>query len=643
MSEKEQSEITVLHLDQDGNITETTTERRNSKNTERRETSEEEEENYVSQYRLTDFPEPDFVGEYRLGTDQNQYYSAVNCEGTIIRLNDSVLVLTDEKQNIRKDFMYCAKIMKFWRTPEDKRIAKVNWYWRREEVPPDSRNFLLQRELLLSEKTDEIPVDSIKMPITVYDSPEPLGTDANKTSEVLTNVFFCNRAFLVSRHEFIALSTINRLMKQAEDYVENVEGTSPYDLARAKLQLNYVRTVAGRKLERIRLKEAIKSFLNRKGLGACLYISGVPGTGKTLCVKEVMKELAKDQLDAEIPEFDFYEVNCLRYDTPKEIFVDMWYQMAGEKLNSIAAQKALNDVFTNDPPHSYIILLVDEVDVLLTTLQNELYCLLEWAGMPRSYFIIICIANLMDLDQRLKPKLASRFGKSSVKFYPYKASELQDIINSRVGELDVFEQPAIEYCSKQIANFGGDARKALEACKRAIDLIPAENQIAQQQELPVAEGESEDIQDKINEENKDQTTKPKRKTKVTLTDMVQTIRELQATRSLSIISKLSDNQQIFLAALLMDMRITGRSIVPLRDVCKRHRTIQTQLLVKPALTQQMILVLANQLIEMHIVKTIKDKYATENSTIALMCMEHDAIIALNKNPKLENFVTKPGK
>ena len=168
-------------------------------------------------------------------------------------------------------------------------------------------------------------------------------------------------------------------------------------------------------------------------------------------------------------------------------------------------------------------------------------------------------------------------------------------------------------------------------------------QVAEKQIVEMATNIEKKCKNQINEENKDQTTKPKRKTKVTLTDMVQTIRELQATRSLSIISKLSDNQQIFLAALLMDMRITGRSIVPLRDVCKRHRTIQTQLLVKPALTQQMILVLANQLIEMHIVKTIKDKYATENSTIALMCMEHDAIIALNKNPKLENFVTKPGK
>ena len=612
------------------------------------ETSEEEqspsrdgETQEISSLRLTEFPEPDFIGESRLGTDQNQYYNAINSENSIIRVNDSVLILTDDKQNIRKDFMYCGRIMKFWRTPEDKRLAKVNWYWRREEVPVESRTFLLHRELLMSEKTDDIPVDSIKCTITVFDSPEPLGNDANKPSETLTNVFFCNRGFLVSRHEFIALSTMMRLMKQAEDIVENVDGTSKYDLARAKLQLNYVQSVSGRKQEMDKIADTLQRFLLQNGRGACLYISGVPGTGKTLCVREVMKRLAREQLEANIPQYDFYEVNCLRYENPKELFVDMWYQMAGEKLNAAAAQKALNDVFMYDPPHSYIVLLVDEVDVLLTNLQNELYCLLEWVGLPKSYFIVVCIANLMDLDQRLKPKIASRFGKTAIKFYPYKASELNDIITSRVGDLGVFEKPAIEYCSKSIANFGGDARKALEACKRAVDLIPAENVEQQQQTLPEAEGESvlSEIKEKSEKDKeKEKKSSQKKKTTVTLNDMVQTIRELQATRALSLISKLSENQQIFLTAMLMDMRITNRSIVPVRDVCKRHKIIQQQLLVDPQLTPQMMLVIANQLIEMHVIKGIKDKFVNENSTMALMCMEHDALVALNKNPKLEKFV-----
>lgn len=565
--------------------------------------------NEVSSLRLTEFPEPDFVGEGILGIDGNTYYQKIDCEGTPIHINDAVLILTDDKQYIRKDFMYCGRILRFWRTPDDKRRCLINWYQRREEVPQESKPFLLQRELLLTEKTDTIPVDSIKTTIKVYESPEALGPIANVPVEVLTDEFFCNRGFLVSRLEFVALSTITRLMKQTEDVIERVEGFSKYDMAKARLQLSNVQSVAGRVNEIDKISKTLVRFLNQKGRGDCLYISGVPGTGKTLCVREVMKQLARDQLNADVLEFDFYEVNCLRLESPKEIFVEMWRQMAGEKLNSIAAQRALNDVFTNDPPQNYIILLVDEVDVLLTNQQNELYCLLEWAGLPKSHFIIICIANLMDLDARLKPKLASRFGKTAVKFYPYKYDELKEIINSRVGELDVFEDSAIEYCSKQIANYGGDARKALEACKRALDLIP--------------------------ENNCDNNGQLK---KVALSNMTATIRELQATRSLTLLSKISEQQQIFLTAFLMDMRLTTRTVIPVRDVCRRHKIIQSQLEVKFPISQQAMLVIANQLVEMHIIKGIKETNVHENSTITLMCMEHDALQALNKEERFARFI-----
>ena len=75
MSGQDKDEITVLHLDEDGNVKETTKEKKVKEYSEQEE--ESEGENYVSKYRLTDYPEPDFIGEYRLGTDQNQYYNAV--------------------------------------------------------------------------------------------------------------------------------------------------------------------------------------------------------------------------------------------------------------------------------------------------------------------------------------------------------------------------------------------------------------------------------------------------------------------------------------------------------------------------------------------------------------------------------------
>lgn len=556
----------------------------------------------VNDFLLTDFPEPEMLGEGMLATDGSTYFQSILSEGNKINVNDSVLILTDDKQEIRQNFTYCGRIIKFFRTKDGQNLAKVNWYWRREELPIDAQSFLLQRELLLSERTDIIHTDSIKIKITVHSSPEPLGKDANKESEVLTDEFFCNRAFSTSRHEFIALSTMNRLLKQSEEMLANVEGATKLELAKAKLQLNFVHEVSGREAEIEKIMDKLCQFLLKNGPGDCLYISGVPGTGKTLCVREVMRRMAQEQLDANVAEYDYYEVNCLQLESPKDIFVEIWYQMSGEKLNATASRNALNEVFLLDPPLTYIILLVDEVDVLLTNQQSELYCLLEWSNLNKSRFILICIANLMDLDSRLMPKLASRFGKNSVKFFPYKHNELQNIINARVQDLDLYEQSAIEYCSKQISNIGGDARKALEACKKCLDMLQNEDE------------------------------------KVNLDKMIASIKELQSTRALNLLNNLSMVQQIFLVALLQDMKVTSRTIVPVRDIIRRQLVLITQSKAIQPVSQQVLLHVGNSLVEMKVIKCIKETYMTANTSITLQCMEYDIKNVIKKNPLLSSYV-----
>ena len=53
----------------------------------------------------------------------------------------------------------------------------------------------------------------------------------------------------------------------------------------------------------------------------CMYISGVPGTGKTATVKGVAQHLQKAADQGEIPPFKFIELNGMQLTEPSQAFV----------------------------------------------------------------------------------------------------------------------------------------------------------------------------------------------------------------------------------------------------------------------------------------------------------------------------------
>lgn len=548
--------------------------------------------------KQSDFPEPKFEGEGQLGVNGYRYYKKATIDGNSYQIGDSVLILTDEV-----DDTYIGKIVDMYVDRENNSIVKVLWYSRRYEFEKEAQRYIMQRELVLTEWSDEIPLDSIKSKCIIYDSPEPLGDDANKKHDSLTNTFFCNRGFIRQRQEFVALSTLNRLIKQTAMVVETVSGETKFDMARARLQLNFVTNVAGRQKEIDYVEKTLTGFLKRGGLGGCIYLSGVPGTGKTLVVREVMRRLASKELEGELPEFQFYEINCLRFESPREIYSELWKMLNYETVNPTTAQRALNDIFTTETSPFYIVVLVDEIDVLLTPQQNELYCLLEWSSLPNAKFIVIAVANLMDLESRLKPKIASRMGRSSIKFFAYKYEQLYEIIESRISDLDAFADSAIVLCARSISGNGGDARKALETCKRAIDLRKNRNDIVQAK------------------------------------DMSNALKQVQSIQAKEIINQITYFHKIFLTALLQAIKIGQKSSVPLREIIDRSLKISRQLNF-PTIPNYQFNLIANQLITMNIVKGNKDGPVNASSSISLQTFDQELIFHLEKSEELKQFLPK---
>lgn len=55
----------------------------------------------------------------------------------------------------------------------------------------------------------------------------------------------------------------------------------------------------------------------------CMYISGVPGTGKTATVHEVIRSLQQAAEQEEIPSFRFIEINGMKMTDPHQTYVQI--------------------------------------------------------------------------------------------------------------------------------------------------------------------------------------------------------------------------------------------------------------------------------------------------------------------------------
>ena len=56
---------------------------------------------------------------------------------------------------------------------------------------------------------------------------------------------------------------------------------------------------------------------------SCMYISGVPGTGKTATVHEVIRSLVRGHEDGELPSFKYLEINGMKLTEPRQAYVEI--------------------------------------------------------------------------------------------------------------------------------------------------------------------------------------------------------------------------------------------------------------------------------------------------------------------------------
>ncbi|CAH8846408.1 unnamed protein product [Trichobilharzia szidati] len=238
--------------------------------------------------------------------------------------------------------------------------------------------------------------------------------------------------------------------------------------------------------------ESIYTFVSNKlslNSGGCMYISGIPGTGKTASVQAVLstmhKLVADKTLGCQIPAFQVIYVNGMRVNDPKQIYTQIYEQLTG---GIITTPKCASDLLEKEFCHNGnvrkisqreeanrpVILVIDELDLLCTRRQDILYSLFDWPTRQnrRRALIVLAIANTMDLPERLlHPRVASRLGFTRLTFTPYSHEQLAQIVRHRLSSLsDSFQPKALELAARKVAAVSGDVRRALDICKRAAEI-----------------------------------------------------------------------------------------------------------------------------------------------------------------------------
>ncbi|XP_027630565.1 cell division control protein 6 homolog isoform X2 [Tupaia chinensis] len=244
----------------------------------------------------------------------------------------------------------------------------------------------------------------------------------------------------------------------------------------AKLVLNTA--VPDRLPAREKEMDVIRNFLREHICGkkaGSLYLSGAPGTGKTACLSRILQDLK------ELKGFKTIMLNCMSLRSAQAVFPTIAQEICQEEVSRPAGKDMMRKLEKHMTAEKgpMIVLVLDEMDQLDSKGQDVLYTLFEWPWLSNSRLVLIGIANTLDLTDRILPRLQARekCKPQLLNFPPYTRNQIATILQDRLNQVprdQVLDSAAIQFCARKVAAVSGDVRKALDVCRRAIEIVESD-------------------------------------------------------------------------------------------------------------------------------------------------------------------------
>ena len=207
-----------------------------------------------------------------------------------------------------------------------------------------------------------------------------------------------------------------------------------------------------------------------------LFIYGCTGTGKTLIVKHVVRNMEEVSKDKNIPLRVLY-INCKL----KKV-ADTEYRLIAQLASFFGKSIPPTGLPTDEVYKIFygaierekgiVLIVLDEIDQLIKKSgDNILYNLTRInEELIDSQISIVGISNNITFMENIDSRVKSSLSEEDILFSPYNAFEIKNILKERAKiafKEGVVEQGAIEKCAAYVAREHGDARKAIELLRVA--------------------------------------------------------------------------------------------------------------------------------------------------------------------------------
>jgi len=245
------------------------------------------------------------------------------------------------------------------------------------------------------------------------------------------------------------------------------------------LQSNYTPEEISYRDEQISQIANILAPALRKERPSNLFVYGKTGTGKTLSITYVAKQIEEVARQRELPVKVVY-LNCKLKkiaDTEYRLIAQLAREFGKEIPPTGLPTEEVYNIFCNalDQENAILLLILDEIDELAKRPTDEiLYNLTRInTDMKNSQLSLIGISNSLIFAENLDPRVKSSLCEEDVIFAPYNALQLQHILKKRCLEAfheGTLEEGLVEKCSAYAAREHGDARRALELLRVAAEI-----------------------------------------------------------------------------------------------------------------------------------------------------------------------------